>query len=118
MEMTSNAWIVDPRRTAPDALQALVDAQTQLAAAEHALATAKMEQGAWMGTTVVALSSKYSKWPKWRIDAAVQAEPKWRYHAVKVADLEQDVAVLQGVVYACRSRVGLLGTFYNIEMEV
>lgn len=114
-QLESDAWITDPRRTAPKSLSQLVDAAQMLADARYDLKVAKAEQDAWMATMTAALASKYTKWPKWRVDATVQAEPKFRFHEMEVAKAEQDVCILEAVQQACAERVKLLGTFYSIE---
>ena len=112
-ELGSDAWLKDPRRAAPVAMLQLGEAGQLLAEAQYDLAIVKAEMLAFVGTTMAALASKYAKWPKWRIDAVVHAEPKFRYWSIELAKREQDVVLLEIVVFTLKQRLALLGDFYE-----
>lgn len=114
-KLADDAWLRDPRRSAPSSLLQLTEAAQLLAEARHDLRVVRAERAAWEGTTVMALASKYAKWPKWRVDAVVAAEPKFRYWELELAKAEQEVCVLEAVVAACTARLKLLGDFYEVR---
>jgi hypothetical protein len=91
----------------------VIRAATLFAEAQQELAVAKAEMVAWSATTTAALASKFTKWPKWRVDATVQAEPKFRFWALEVAKAEEAVVVAEAVHFCTRQRVTLMGDFYD-----
>ena len=114
-ELGSDAWITDPRRTAPKSLLQVVQVAKLLAEARNDLAITRAERCAWTATATTVLAAKYAKWPKWRVDAKVQSESQYRFHEVEVANAEEAVVVLEAVAFACQQRVKLLGDFYNVK---
>jgi hypothetical protein len=115
IDLMDERFVTDPRRFAPQMLAEVERAATLLAEAQVDLAKQVGGQKAWAATTVTMYSTKYTKWPKWRVDAKVEAEPKFRYWASEVLRAQEAVTIAEAVLFACRERVKLCGVFYSIQ---
>lgn len=107
----------DPRRLAPEALGDLERAAVLAAEAATDVATAKLELQAFTSTLATALSAKYTKWPKWRVDAAVEADPKFRYHTIELIKAEEVARVADARLFGAKQRVVLLGQLYALHVN-
>jgi hypothetical protein len=115
IDLMDPQWLNDPRRAAPKVLADVERAATLYAEAQHDAEVTRANMIAWKGTTMAALASKYSKWPLWRVESSMQADPKFRYWSMEVARADQAAEVAKGMYRACVARLELLGSFYHFN---
>lgn len=117
--LDDHSWVADPRKAAPQLIEARAEVGALYAEAELELWQTQTNYYAWKATKAaeVLAHPKRRKWPQWKVEVEVESDPKYRVHRQAVGAALDQKALYENLLDALRRKAWYLGVFYDVKFE-